>query len=51
MENQLVCLDTSVLIDFYRKANKEKGFGLLPLTGFRNPVRVQKPPKRSLKKW
>jgi len=24
MENELVCLDTSILIDFYRKKNKEK---------------------------
>lgn len=26
MENTMICLDTSVLIDFFRKKNKSKSF-------------------------
>jgi len=26
MENQVICLDTSVLIDYFRKVNKSKSF-------------------------
>jgi predicted nucleic acid-binding protein len=26
MENQIICLDTSILIDYFRKVNKQKSF-------------------------